>query len=176
MEYLIIIFLVFAIFHFIYESIIAPSIRLKLSFELFKVRDDVRFLKMQHGNKFDCKHFDYLQDTINILLKSLHNFDVVALTLAQNAIKNDKALLDHVQKRKMIFDDCKMPEAVSVRKETLDIAAKIILVNNGAWLVYLIPIGIVMMFYKSLSDSVKEVFSLSEGDFNKVSPDNHHFA
>lgn len=175
MEYAIIVFLAFAVFHLVYESIIAPSIRLKLSFELFKVRDEARFLKIQHGNQFECKHFDYLQDTINILLKSLHSFDVIALTQAQNAIKHDKALQEHVQKRKIIFDDCKMPEAIAIRKETLNIAAKIILVNNGAWFVYLIPIGIVAMIYKSLSDSVKEVFSLSEGDFNKVSPDRHYF-
>lgn len=171
MEYMIIIFLALAIFHLIYESIIAPSIRAKLSFELFAARDEARLLKIQHADKLECKHFEYLQSSINILLKSLHNFDVITLIMAMNAIKHDKDLQEHIKKRLAIFEDCTMPDAIAIRKKTLAIASKIIVVNNGAWLIYLIPIFIGIAFYNATLESIKEVFSLSEKDFHKVAPD-----
>lgn len=171
MEYAIIAFLCFALFHLVYESIIAPSLRLKYSFDLFKARDAVRLLKMEHGDQLDGKHYEYLQDSINILLKSLHNLDATILVAAMHEINNDKALQARIEERMKIFDDCKLPEANAIRKKTLLIANNVLLVNNGGWIIYLIPIFIVALFYKTITNYVKEIYSLSERDFNRITPD-----
>jgi hypothetical protein len=43
----IIIFLALTVFHFVYESILAPSFRLSLRFRLFVLGDEVRKLKIE---------------------------------------------------------------------------------------------------------------------------------
>ena len=166
-----IIFLALAILHLIYESIIAPSLRLKLSFDLFKLRDDARSLIIKNEKQLDGHHFEYLQDSINILLKSLHNFDIILLALAMIEINKNTALKERIDKRIKTFDDCKLPEAMEIRKKTFDVADKALLINNGGWFVYLIPIVLAIVFYKTVTVYVKEIYSLSESDFNKVSPE-----
>jgi hypothetical protein len=170
MEQAIILFIFFAILHLVYESIIAPSLRLKLRYELFKLRDRVRSLKIIHGHQFSDVHFSYLEDSINTLLQSLQNFDAITLAIATIAISKDKELQRRAETRAKILDGCAIKEAVGIRIATIAIANKALRVNNGGWFIYLLPLLMVLMFYKTITSSVKKLFSLSERDFNKVTP------
>jgi len=49
MEIAIIVLAGLAVYHFVYEGILAPSFRLKLRFELFELRDELRKLKISHA-------------------------------------------------------------------------------------------------------------------------------
>jgi hypothetical protein len=62
--------------HFIYESIVAPSLRLKIRYDLFALRDELRFLKIKRGSSLDDKHYVYLQDSINTMISHLARYDI----------------------------------------------------------------------------------------------------
>jgi hypothetical protein len=53
----IIVLMALAVFHFVYESIWAPSFRLSLRFRLFVMRDEVRQLKIECAETLGDEHF-----------------------------------------------------------------------------------------------------------------------
>lgn len=66
---------IFAIYHFVYESIIAPNVRLELRFELFKLRDELRNIKLNRElSKEDNEVFSILDETICVAINRLPFF------------------------------------------------------------------------------------------------------
>lgn len=170
MDFLIIFIIFFASLHFVYEGIVAPSFRMKLNFELFRLRDNLRSLKISHRDELDDKHYYYLQDSINALIRLLPKLDITTLSHVRRLVEQDPKLKARAMERSMILDDCKLQEAREIRKKTLKIAYKVLLVSAGAWFIYLIPILLVYLCYKAISDSIKTLVSLSDSDFDRVIP------
>ena len=59
MTILFLIFVVLVVFHFIVESVVAPSERSKIRWELFALRDKIRMLKIEHGHGLDNELYDH---------------------------------------------------------------------------------------------------------------------
>jgi hypothetical protein len=171
MSTLIFILCFLAIFHFVYEGILAPSFRLKLRFELFELRDEVRQIKIEHKDKLNDVHFDYLQDSVNTLISILYKFDFATLALAESVSRSDPEFKKRAEERSRLLDDCQLDQARNIRKKSLKIAAKALLVNSGASTLYLFPIAMGLAGYSALKKRIKMFASLSEPDFKKVSID-----
>src|SRR5687767_577256 len=99
MAYLLAVLVLLSIIHFVYESIIAPSLRLSLRYKLFALRDEIRELKMAYGNLFADRHFHYMQDSLNALLSVLDRFDLAALIAVGRELKQDPELRKRVEMR-----------------------------------------------------------------------------
>jgi hypothetical protein len=106
MEYLFVVLIVFALYHFVYESILAPSERLKLRFELFELRDRLRALKVDHSDYLEDRHFHYLQDSLNSLICLLGRFDLATLSRIELEFQLDPELRRRSEMRTAILDDC----------------------------------------------------------------------
>ncbi len=157
MSYAILAFLFLALCHFVYESIIAPSLRLKLRFELFKLRDDLRTLKNEYGSDLDDRHFHYLQDSLNVLIRFLPRFEIGNLALAASQINNDPQLKKRMEARAKILDDCQIAQATNIRNKSIEIAARAVRVNGGAWGFYVVPIALTFAVYKSVNEKVRAI-------------------
>lgn len=150
-----------ALCHFVYESIMAPSLRLELRFELFKLRDEVRLLKIDNllvnagGPEFVDKHYGYLQDSINSLLCILHRYDLAAIWTITDQISRDEALRQRVEARARLLEDCELPAVLSVRKRQLDIAAKALAVNSGPMLLLLLAPAFALRGYKAVRGKIR---------------------
>src|SRR5262245_60473492 len=101
--------LLLALFHFIYESILAPSLRLSLRHNLFGLRDELRRLKVQYGDAFDDTHFLYLQGSINTMIAMIPRYDLATLYYAQRAYKRDAEFRNHVDERADMLGNCTIP-------------------------------------------------------------------
>lgn len=172
MSYLILAITLLAIFHFIYDGIIAPSLRLEARYELFALRDQLRELKKERGNHLADKHFTHLQDTINTMLANLAQFDVGTIYLIEQEFKRDKDLKKRIDARIRVMDDCTDPDAREIRKKALWIGGKATAVNSGAWFLYLLPIASVAISLSAIKTRVKAALSLTENDLKRVVP-NH---
>ncbi len=73
------ILLALAIIHFIYEGIIAPSMRLHYRYRLFTLRDELRFLKATHKDELPDEVFILLQNILNNSITLLHRVNFVAV-------------------------------------------------------------------------------------------------
>lgn len=171
MSYVIIGFAVLAFFHFVYESILAPSWRLSIRYKLFALRDELRMLKIEHGELLDDKHFHYLQDSINATIFVLPKIEVVTVAHIKEEIEKDAHLKQRLANRQKILDDCAIKEVIEIRKKTVHLAIESLAANCGGWMIYIIPFMGLVSVYKSVERRTKALISMSERDLRHIAPD-----
>lgn len=159
MSYLIATLAVVALLSFVYESILAPSLRLTMRFELFALRDDLRRLKIVGG--VSDRHFQYLQDSINTLISVLHRFDLAAITGIERELQRNVMLRQYVAARSRVLEDCRSPAAAEIYRRTLRIAVRALLVNSGAWVIYVGPVVAAFSSVSKLKASFKATLDVS---------------
>jgi len=155
--------------HFIYESILAPSFRLKIRYEALALRDELRLLKMQRGGTLDDKHYEYLQDSINTMISNLARFDVATLGLSGRVYNRDLEFRVRVDERARLLEDCTLPEARSLRRRNVVLVERAILVNSGMLVAPLVPFVLMGVGLSALKQRIRKLASLSEPDFKRVS-------
>jgi hypothetical protein len=178
MAYFLVALLIVALYHFVYEAILAPSLRLKLRFELFVLRDRVRALRIESPGALQDKHFHYLQDSINTLIAVLARFDVATFERIEAEMKRNPELRRLVEERSRILDDCALEEAKGIRYASLRLASVALAVNSGGWFIYVVPPLAMMAGWFGLSGCVssfkrriKAVLAIPQADINKVAPE-----
>jgi hypothetical protein len=155
-------------FHFLYEMIVAPSLRLNLGFRLFALRDQLRRLKMTAADELDDRHFHGLQDSLNALVRTLDVFDLSLLVRLRNLAKQDAAFRARVEARASVLDGSDMPEFLEIRKRSIRIALEALAVNSGGWIVYLIPVLFAVSFYSRVKILVRAFASISGPDLCRI--------
>jgi hypothetical protein len=159
--------LLFLLFNFIYESILAPSLRLQLRFRLHHLRDELRNLKFE-GVGLDDNHFRYLRDSINILSRNLTRFDAAMLVRIGGELRRNSEVRRRGEARCAAIDDCDLAEARFIRHECNRIGVATLVVNCGCAAIYVLPIALVLVGFSKLQHRIRVVLSLSERDFAKV--------
>jgi hypothetical protein len=165
-----------AVLHFIYESIIAPSLRLKLRFELFALRDELRLLKIDCGHRLDDRLFDHLQASLNTLIRVLPRMDLTTLAAVKRELRTNPQVREQVEARSKVLDECGIPKLREIRSRSLQVAAKAFAVNGGGWGIYLLPLLLPLVSYAGIRKAIKASLLLSEPDLNKVAPFSRHHA
>jgi len=160
---------ILALFHLVYESILAPSFRTHLRLELFALRDELRKLKINRRSSFDDRHFSYLQDAVNSLIAFGHGFDGAMLAAVENEFRRDRQFRDKVESRSRVLDDCLVSEAKAIRQKSVGVAARLLLVNSGALFVLVAPCVLCMIGIKEARSRLRTVASLSEHEIRKIS-------
>lgn len=89
--------------HFIYESILAPSWRLRL-----RIR---RALQGGCPGSLDNEHYVQLQSSIDTMISMLHHYDVVAVAAAELRYRKDPDFRERVETRVTMLDGCTIPRA-----------------------------------------------------------------
>ena len=174
MSYFLLFMMALVVFHFVYESIIAPSWRLSIRFKLFALRDELRILKIEHGDRLDDKHFHYLQDSINSIIQALPRLEVTTIAHVKRAIESDEELKKRLIARQKILDDCAFPEMSAIRKKSIALSIESLGANSAGWWIYLIPLMAVGGVYKSIERRIRALISLSDPDIEKVAPEIRH--
>lgn len=134
---------VIAIAHFVYESIVAPSLRMHLRNQLFELRDEIRSIRAQGVASEDEEAFWYTHDGINNLLDRLSWLTLQARVSSMITYKEDSKLRALVQARKEMLDNCKDVRIKETFLKTSAVLENAFNVNMGAWAFYLLPIAVV---------------------------------
>lgn len=161
---------VVAAFHFIWEGIMLPSIRLRLRYKLFAVRDRLRWLKSEQRDDCPEEVFQYLQSAINTGLNLIHRTDLSLLLSARQTFDRDQKLRDRIEKREQMLADCVCDEVREIDRDIAAIARDAFLANSGAWFIYLVPIAIVALSFAALTDTIKKILATPEGEIEKFAP------
>lgn len=165
--YLIFIFLGLTLLHFIYESIILPSVRLHLRYKLFCLRDELRLLKHDMQDEISDEIYRTVEVTINNAISILPYIDFVRLAMARNSGPDIKK---KAEKKAHLVNSCKVDEVKRIFSRSLHIMFCAFLANIGAWFVYVVPIALVVACFQKIFSLVKEIVSLPESDLNKIIP------
>lgn len=174
MSYLIIAIVVCAILHFVFEAIVAPSLRLDLRYRLFALRDELRSLKIEHTEQLDRKHFEYLHESINVTIAFLNRFDIATITKINQLVEHDAELRQRVEARSKILDDCGLKSVKEIRRKTVRIAGAAFLTNSGAWGLYLLPVAVIAACFSAAKhlarQQVKTLTALPEAELERRFP------
>lgn len=162
MEYLIIGLFVAALFHFVYESVVAPSLRTQLRFDLSSTQDELRSLKSSLGEKLDERYFEQVQATVNAFVSLLDRFDAATLIAFKMEKSRNRELRERCERSVQAIQDCTLQEARNLQRRIAWIAARTIAVNNGAWMVFVLPAALVLVCYRRLKNLIYGLLSLPE--------------
>lgn len=165
-----VIFLVLALvsaFHFIYESTILPSLRLKNRIRLFALRDKLRRLKIQQPD-LDEQAYAYVQETINGFAKYLSVVDVAFIIATAQMVENDPAVKERVEKRIAKIENANSPELKAIVSEVHSIIKDTALANNGMWFLYLTPLVMLLSGITSFLKSLRVTTCVPQRELDKM--------
>lgn len=159
-----------AICHFVYESILAPSFRLKLRFELLALCDELRQLETERDPCVAAEAFEYLQGSLHTLASVLDRFDCVTLNALEREIRRNPEVRARVERQTRVLDACGVAEYQKIRTESLRIAVKAVVVNNAIACLYLLPIILCAREISRVKRVIKESLSLRAPEICKYAP------
>jgi hypothetical protein len=167
---LLLIFAALALTHFVYDGILAPSFRASYRLKLFALRDRLRKLKWEQGDKLSDEVFFDLQSSINYSVGRLKQVDLRLIKNARMAFERDERLRKQVERSIAIFDACPIQELHRIRFEYLNVLDNVVMVNSGGWIPYLIPVAIGFALKESVQSAIKKTFSLPDKEIEKIAP------
>ena len=170
MSYVIFGLALLALFHFVYEAILAPSFRMKLHFELCALRDDLRRLNWTRGRELTRENYAYLDDALLCLDSMLHRFDVGTLTAVRQELARNPELKREVEQRGKVLDGCPMIEAIEIRDGLLRIASRALLINHGAWCIYVLPAVFGCFSLGSARMLIRSAVSVPKSELLRITP------
>ncbi len=168
MEYAIFVFTGLAILHFWYEAIYAPSKRLEIRFKLFELRDEARMLKIKYGKELDDKHFQYLQESLNGLIRHLYNIDLVLLVALSIKVHEDKEFKKRMEANAKALEGCNVPEAREIIKRGAKLVERAVNINSGGWIFYVVPIAIAFACYRMTAKLIRFICAMPEHELDKI--------
>jgi len=161
---------VYALIHFIFESILAPSIRLNLRFDLFSLRDKLRRLKAENPELSD-EAFSVVQDGLNGTLKYLYEIDVPVLLHCDSQVKADPILRERMEKRREIVKQANSEELISIVKQLRKKVESAAIINSGGWLFYVVPMAVLFLVCKTVFKAIFSFVYLTNHELGKIMPE-----
>lgn len=165
--------------HFIYEGIIAPSVRMKLRNKMFGLRDDLRHLHVS-SEKCSREAFEIAHSGINQYINRLHGITIAFVSRFKTAYRNNPSLRDEVERRKRVLDACSSPELQGIITRANQNIEFALLINMGMWFLYLVPVAVAASCITAVTAKIHRfvyrLFATSEASTEKLMPDTMRFA
>ncbi|AKL17031.1 MULTISPECIES: hypothetical protein [Citrobacter] len=151
----------FAAFHFIYERILQPSLRLSFRNELFEIRDKVRN-EIISGNLSpkDMKAAVLIHDGLNNTINRLHLLTIGNKIRAEINFARNPEIKERVNKHAKVLFACENEELLQAVSESVKVMDKALVANNLPFLLYIAPVVLSFML-------IGKVFSVANSTATK---------
>ena len=143
------ILIILAVWHFVYEAILLPSIRWNLRNELFALRDRLRNVVIEN-QKYDKTVFDLVHNGLNNYINRLHWVDLRFEFKFRKILKNNPAIRKEVEQNLQKIEESKNQEIKAVFYQTKSILWRAFAANIGGFLFYLIPLVFIVFSIEKL--------------------------
>lgn len=151
------------LWHFVYEAIIAPSLRLSLKFDYDKLKDELWMLRYENHVELNNEVFQLLESKIEGGIDSLGSLNIVSAARIYYSSKNDATAEKEIQKRNQLIKSCKL-DLSELERNIIRNFGKSIAINSGALALYLIPfivlyklIEAIGTFFIKIKENLKQV-------------------
>ena len=165
------------IFHFIYEGVIAPSLRKLIQYKLFELRDSLRLLRYEGSDSCSKDVFVVLQESLNnsINLTKIATWHLIRKM--RDLIAEDQHVRSEVERRRQILKSCQHPTIKHIRDRQFDLLIWAVLINNGGLLFYvwlLLPLMAIIWAItrwrrgiKGTLRQIESIIDLPEGEYKR---------
>ena len=141
--------LVLALWHFIYDGILSPTLRLAVRYRLFAVRDELRSLRYREP-ALGAECFELFHDYINTAIELVPALSISLISEAERALRDDPQLRHRIEERVRVMDSCSVPGAQEIRHKAFLLARQALIINAGSWLIWLVPIALILHLIRSI--------------------------
>lgn len=146
---------------FIIESIILPSIRLKLRYRLFEIRDRLRNHAAANPGEISTIEFRYLEGMINVSIGFLKHFSLIDFLIARRRLRNHKDWMNVIDKRKLKVFESENPFVREIFRDVSNVASSAVIINSAVLIIaIIIPLFIVVSLLRNINKLRKK---LNEG-------------
>ena len=159
-----------ALVHFIYGSILAPDLRLWLTWKLHELRDEADTLEKQCADTAARYPCTVLRESVETLIPMLHYITVSSLILVEFESRKDPGPFLRAQQRARVLDGCTLARVREIRRRMLDLTAKAIIVNSIGWAPLLLaPWLITSAGFAAARKRLRILVSLNRRDLARLS-------
>ena len=171
MIYLFLVFLLVAICHYIYDNVFLPLYRTKLTYEMFALRDELRYLAFTKREDLDMEVVFLLQSIINNIISHSEILDLRLLKNTGEMVINNPELLKLIEHNKALVEECNSKELLDIHKKKNAIIKEFLIFNTLGMIVDLIPTALCILAFSSVKYLYKKIIDWF-GVFSYV-PKNH---
>ena len=129
LTYCLFIFGILALLVWLYQAIILPSIRQRLRFELFQLRDETRELVISGKLKEQSEAFHHLHGSLNVLIKAVPGFDLAFLSRVET---DDPDVKERAARFQELMDES-IPEVKQIFHRAVAVMAFALIANSLFW-------------------------------------------
>ena len=159
-----------ALWHFVIEAIILPAARQEIRNQLFVLRDQLRKLIISREGKYDDELVRNLHDSVNFLINRIHRVTLVNQYLITKKIHNDDELRREIEEHHNYLGSKSTPEVQEVYREASRIVRNLFFVNSSGWLVYVVPILIIILFFKQVKRLTLQFLLIPTNEIMNLAP------
>lgn len=136
-----------AIWHFFYESVVANSLRHGLRYKFFKLRDELRNVRIDNDlSKKDKQIYDILDNSICQMINSMSFISIGNYYRLKKEIDRNIKVKSDIENVKNLIETANNIELKRINEEIGLIGGRALVINNGGWTIYLIiPLFIVFL-------------------------------
>ncbi len=160
----------YSLLHFIWEGIIAPSMRQSIRIDLFALRDELRRLKISEPD-MPMEAFNAVQDGLNSTICHLNGIDVPFLVYCDKMVDRDPKLKECVEKRQELVRSANSPALVKIAGQIrlkVEAAAR---TNSGGLYLYLVPIVLGYLCLKWTCSPIFTMLYIPSWQLEKIMPE-----
>lgn len=173
MKTFLLLFLVAAAWHFVYEGIIAPSIRLHLRNRLFVLRDELRQARIDGIPKEDVNAFSFVHDGINNFLNRLPSLTLERTNALSREYERNAELRHVLDAHVSAVAESRDSRIRSIFHKTNSVIEAAIITNMGGWFIYIVPVALVIAAMSKLSRFAAELIVAPTKDVERFLPNAH---
>ena len=164
MASLVLIFLVLVAVHAIYECILLPSIQDNLKYKLFKMRDDLRYVKIQEKEYVSEEIYQYLHEALNNSIRLVNSINFSTYKLS----KIDHKDLVEIKKRRQLIETCPIEKVREIHQFMGEVVLRSLLANTGILVIlYLMPVAFAIVLSGRIKMKIRNLINIPESKFER---------
>lgn len=160
-----------AFWHFIYESILAPSRRFKIRLQLFALRDDFRRKLIEDNDAAGDEAFADIEDSINTTISLCSSISPGLVVDVKRAIGRDPHLRKAIEARRNQLDQCRVVGAQELRKKCGRLVRDAFLVNVTGWSILIVPLILLYALLNPIVNWISTLFAMPSKDLQYFTDD-----
>lgn len=143
-------------------ALFAPSYRMHLRNELFRLRDDLRMLKIEgEVRREDERVFEFIHEGLNRFLNRLSQLSILDYILIAKELSSDREFQERVAERIEVLEACSNEKLKNIFSGSSHVVIRALIANSGAWFIYLLPLIIVFFCVRAINIYISKAISSS---------------
>ncbi len=168
MAYVILGLAFFGILHFIYESIIAPTLRAKERMDMLALSAELKEIAKANRAFASSKAYAQLSESLNAILHGIFSLELLTVLRLINEIEDNVDIQKKLLERRKLLDNLDIPEARAVRERSLKLAIRSFRYNVFGWSFYVVPLLAFFACLGKIKSLMKSLIAMPSADLFRL--------